>query len=119
MEGKRLRVVDFRSISDGGGEGNTLWYYQDAPVRKRAERCRYQSFAFRVDTAKVKEEKVPNAVSVDTFILFLFHLFFPKKNNAITPALVCAPITGPMSHISTVFTPKFFSIRVFTRTASS
>ena len=63
MEGKRLRVVDFRSISDGGGEGNTLWYYQDAPVRKRTERCRYQSFAFRVDTAKAEEEKADTVVN--------------------------------------------------------
>ena len=63
-------MVDFRSISDGGGEGNTLWYYQDAHVRKRMERCRYQSVAFRVDTAKAEEEKVPNAVSVDTLYPF-------------------------------------------------
>ena len=63
MEGKRLRVVDFRSISDGGGEGNSLWYYQDEPVRKRTERCRYQSFAFRVDTAKAEEEKADTVVN--------------------------------------------------------
>ena len=63
VEGKRLRVVDFRSISDGGGEGNTLWYYQDAPIRKRTERCRYQLFAFRVDTAKAEEEKVRKVVN--------------------------------------------------------
>ena len=72
MEGKRLRVVDFRSISDGGDEGNTLWYYQDAPVRKRAERCRYQSFAFRVDTAKAEKEKATYEVNENTISFFFF-----------------------------------------------
>ena len=77
MEGKRLRVVDFRSISDGGGEVNTLWYYQDAPVRKRAERCRYQSFAFRVDTAKAEGRRVTAVVNRATL-----HPFFLPLNKA-------------------------------------
>ena len=76
VEGKRLRVVDFRSISDGGGEGNTLWYYQDAHVRKRAERCRYQSVAFRVDTAKAENERVTAVVNRATLHPFYFPLNF-------------------------------------------
>ena len=74
VEGERLRVVDFRSISDGGGEGNTLWYYQDAPVRKRAERSRSQSLAFRVDTAKAENKKADTIENGTRPILFVFRL---------------------------------------------
>ena len=61
VEGKRLRVVDFRSISDGGGEGNTL--------------CRYQSLAFRVDTAKAEKKKADTVENGTRPILFVFRLF--------------------------------------------
>ena len=74
--GKRLRVVDFRPISDRGGEGNTLWYYQDAPVRKRAERCRYSVFASRIDTAQSERGKGTNGSESINYDLFLFRLFF-------------------------------------------
>ena len=82
MEGKRLRVVDFRSISDGGGEVNTLWYYQDASVRKRAERCRYQSFAFRVDTAKAEGRRVTAVVNPAVVNRATIHPFFLPLNKA-------------------------------------
>ena len=77
-------MVDFRSISDGGGEGNTLWYYQDAHVRKRMERCRYQSFAFRVDTAKAENGRVTmveNRATLHPFFLSLSEAYMKRPRS--------------------------------------
>ena len=74
MEGKRLRVVDFRAILCEKDDAHTLWYVLGVIVQKRAERCRYQSLAFRVDTAKAKEKRVTSVVNRATLHLFFLSL---------------------------------------------
>ena len=55
--GKRLRVVDFRAILCERDDAHTLWYVLGVIVQKRAERCRYQPLASRIDTAQSKKRK--------------------------------------------------------------
>ena len=76
--GKRLRVVDFRAILCERDDAHTLWYYQDTPVRKRTERCRYQPLAFRVDTSKAENEKADTVENGTRLIPFIFRLNIKK-----------------------------------------
>ena len=83
MGGKRLRVVDFRAILCEKDDAHTLWYVLGVIVQKRAERCRYQSFASRIDTAQSEREKGTNGSKSVNYDLFLFRLIFPPPKTAL------------------------------------
>ena len=72
--GKRLRVIDFRAILCERDNAHTLWYVLGVIVQKRAERCRYQSFASHVDTAQSERGKGTNGSKSVNYDLFLFRL---------------------------------------------
>ena len=74
-------MVDFRAILCEKDDAHTLWYVLGVIVQKRAERCRYQSFASRIDTAQSERGKGTNGSESINYDLFLFRLISLAVQN--------------------------------------